>query len=129
MCFSCEERTFVIQYCLDILLSLALADMAKIYIGGLPQEITEEALKSFFDEQKVVYESVLVKKGGYAFVDISSHELAKEIIVKLNGKTCKKTKIFSKINFCCVFSLNFIHPLPLPHPPALQLHCISAWNI
>ena len=87
LCFSCEERTFVIQYCLDILLSLALADMAKIYIGGLPQEITEEALKSFFDEQKVVYESVLVKKGGYAFVDISSNELAKEIIAKLNGKT------------------------------------------
>ena len=103
--------------------------MAKIYIGGLPQEITEEALKSFFDEQKVVYESVLVKKGGYAFVDISSNELAKEIIVKLNGKTSKRQKYLTKLFFVAFFSLNFFHPLPLPHPPALQLHCISAWNI
>ena len=61
--------------------------MAKIYIGGLPQDISEEALKSFLDEQKVVYESILVKKGGYAFVDISNSEVAKENIAKLNGKT------------------------------------------
>jgi RNA recognition motif-containing protein len=89
--------------------------MAKIYIGGLPQEITEEALKSFLDEQKVIYDSVLVKKGGYAFVDISSNELAKEIIVQLNGKTSKRQMYFeTKL----LFLLRFFPQLVLPPPTA-----------
>ena len=61
--------------------------MAKIYIGGLPQEINEEALKLFLDQQKVIYESLLIKKGGYAFLDLTGGEEAKEAIDKLNGKT------------------------------------------
>ena len=74
--------------------------MAKIYVGGLPQDITEEAFKLFLDEEKVIYESVLIKKGGYAFIDLSSVDQAKESIDKLNGKTfVNDVKSRQKVNF------------------------------
>ena len=81
--------------------------MAKIYIGGLPQDITEEAFKLFLDEEKVIYESVLIKKGGYAFIDLSSVDQAKESIDKLNGKTfVNDVKSRRKVNF---FSFIFFY--------------------
>ncbi len=100
--------------------------MAKIYIGGLPQDITEEAFKLFLDEEKVIYESVLIKKGGYAFVDLSSIDQAKESIDKLNGKTfCNDVKSRQKVIFLHFFFT--FQPPPTDPPPisfTLHLHCI-----
>ena len=89
--------------------------MAKIYIGGLPQEISEETLKSFLDQQKVVHESLLIKKGGYAFVDLNTVEDAKEAIDKLNGKIDSKVIHFLGFQIP-IFSIFFINFPPPPTP-------------
>ncbi|XP_013792296.2 U2 small nuclear ribonucleoprotein B'' 2-like [Limulus polyphemus] len=60
--------------------------MNKLYIGNLPLETNEESLRELFHEQSgVTPQSILVKKGGYAFVECLDEEAAEKAIEVLNG--------------------------------------------
>lgn len=60
--------------------------MSKLYVGNLPQEAGEQALRQLLEDQGVACGSVLVKRGGYAFVDCPDQSAADKAIDKLNGK-------------------------------------------
>ncbi|XP_017784715.1 PREDICTED: insulin-like growth factor 2 mRNA-binding protein 3-A [Nicrophorus vespilloides] len=59
--------------------------MSKLYIGNLPAETTETSLRQLFVEQNLSCTNILVKRGGYAFVDCSDQSSADKAIDKLNG--------------------------------------------
>lgn len=59
--------------------------MSKLYIGNLPHEISENSLRELFHEQNLSCTNVLVKRGGYAFVDCPDQSSADRAIDKLNG--------------------------------------------
>lgn len=60
--------------------------MSKLYVGNLPTEVTENELKQLFLENCIACSGVLLKRGGYAFVDCPEQSLADRAIDKLNGK-------------------------------------------
>lgn len=60
--------------------------MSKLYIGNLPPEASETSLRQLFVEQNLSCTNILVKRGGYAFVDCSDQSSADKAIDKLNGK-------------------------------------------
>lgn len=60
--------------------------MSKLYIGNLPGETSEPSLKQLFVENGLTCSKVLVKRGGYAFVDCPDQSSADKAIDKLNGK-------------------------------------------
>uniref|UniRef100_A0A2R5LEC5 Putative igf-ii mrna-binding protein imp n=1 Tax=Ornithodoros turicata TaxID=34597 RepID=A0A2R5LEC5_9ACAR len=60
--------------------------MSKLYIGNLPADVNEGSLRELFHEQTgIVPKSVLVKKGGYAFVECSDQQSVDKVIEALNG--------------------------------------------
>ncbi|XP_044268110.1 insulin-like growth factor 2 mRNA-binding protein 1 isoform X3 [Tribolium madens] len=59
--------------------------MSKLYIGNLPTETNENALRQLFLEQNLSCTNILVKRGGYAFVDCPDQSSADKAIDKLNG--------------------------------------------
>ncbi|XP_060533777.1 insulin-like growth factor 2 mRNA-binding protein 3-A [Cylas formicarius] len=59
--------------------------MNKLYVGNLPTETNENSLRQLFLEQNLACTSVLVKRGGYAFVDCPDQSSADKAIDKLNG--------------------------------------------
>lgn len=59
--------------------------MSKLYVGNLPTDITEAGLRQFFSEHGVTTTNVLVKRGGYAFVDCSDQTAIDKAIEELNG--------------------------------------------
>ncbi|KAJ8940056.1 hypothetical protein NQ314_010888 [Rhamnusium bicolor] len=61
--------------------------MSKLYVGNLPTETSENALRQLFLEQNLSCTSILVKRGGYAFVDCPDQSSADRAIDKLNGKS------------------------------------------
>lgn len=61
--------------------------MSKLYIGNLPAETSENALRQLFLEQNLSCTNILVKRGGYAFVDCTDQSSADKAIDKLNGKS------------------------------------------
>lgn len=60
--------------------------MSKLYIGNLPIETNESTLRQLFLEHNLSCTNVLVKRGGYAFVDCPDQSSADKAIDKLNGK-------------------------------------------
>lgn len=60
--------------------------MSKLYIGNLPTETNENSLRQLFLEQNLSCTNILVKRGGYAFVDCPDQSSADKAIDKLNGK-------------------------------------------
>lgn len=58
--------------------------MSKLYIGNLPSEVNEADIKHLFHEQNLSCTNVLVKRGGYAFVDCPDQSAADRAIDKLN---------------------------------------------
>lgn len=60
--------------------------MSKLYIGNLPQDATEAALRQLLEDSSVVCGAILVKRGGYAFVDCPDQSAADKAIDKLNGE-------------------------------------------
>ncbi|KAJ8951877.1 hypothetical protein NQ318_019853 [Aromia moschata] len=58
--------------------------MSKLYVGNLPNETSESALRQLFLEQNLSCTSILVKRGGYAFVDCPDQSSADRAIDKLN---------------------------------------------
>lgn len=59
--------------------------MSKLYVGNLPTETSEHSLKQLFHEQNLSCTNILVKRGGYAFVDCPDQSSADRAIDKLNG--------------------------------------------
>ena len=60
--------------------------MNKLYIGNLSPDVAEETLRNLFEENGVKCTGVLVKKNGFAFVDVESQTVATLAIDKLNGQ-------------------------------------------
>ena len=62
------------------------SSLVKIYLGGLPQEFDENGLKSMLNDKNLPEaESVLVKRGGYAFLEFGDQSKADEVIAILDG--------------------------------------------
>lgn len=60
--------------------------MSKLYIGNLAAEANEAALRQLLVESGVGnVSSVLVKRGGYAFIDCPEQSTIERAIEKLNG--------------------------------------------
>lgn len=69
--------------------------MSKLYIGNLPLETNENTLRQLFLEHNLSCTNILVKRGGYAFVDCPDQSSADKAIDKLNGKL----KTYSKCHY------------------------------
>ncbi|XP_054281583.1 insulin-like growth factor 2 mRNA-binding protein 3-A [Macrosteles quadrilineatus] len=61
--------------------------MSKLYIGNLPADITENTIRQLFSENNLPSKSILIKRGGYAFVDCLDQCTADKAIDLLNGST------------------------------------------
>ncbi|XP_019881490.1 insulin-like growth factor 2 mRNA-binding protein 3-A [Aethina tumida] len=59
--------------------------MKKLYIGNLPSDVDDVQIKQLFVEQSLSCTNVMVKRGGYAFVDCPDQSAADRAIDKLNG--------------------------------------------
>lgn len=59
--------------------------MSKLYVGNLPTDTNEITLRRLFSENNLSCTNVLVKRGGYAFVDCPDQSSADKAIDKLNG--------------------------------------------
>ena len=60
--------------------------MSKLYVGNLPPETSDGTLRKFLLEHNLSCTSVMVKRGGYAFVDFPDQSSADKAIDKLNGR-------------------------------------------
>ncbi|MEA3452914.1 MAG: RNA-binding protein [Patescibacteria group bacterium] len=64
----------------------------KLYVGGLPYETTEDALKDLFaeagtvDSATIIVDKISGRSKGFGFVEMSSEEEAQKAIDTLNGK-------------------------------------------
>ncbi|CAK9831364.1 Insulin-like growth factor 2 mRNA-binding protein 1 [Anthophora retusa] len=61
--------------------------MSKLYVGNLPLDCNESALRQLFQDHNLSCTTILVKRGGYAFVDCIDQSVADRAIDKLNGFT------------------------------------------
>ncbi|XP_076233059.1 IGF-II mRNA-binding protein [Calliopsis andreniformis] len=61
--------------------------MSKLYVGNLPSDCNESALRQLFQDHNLSCTTILVKRGGYAFVDCTDQSVADRAIDKLNGYT------------------------------------------
>ena len=74
-------------------------DKKKLYVGNLSFEVTEGDLKELFSEAGTVESvNVITDRGsgrpkGFAFVEMTSDEEAKEAINKFNGHSLKDREI------------------------------------
>ena len=65
--------------------------LVKIYLGGLPPELDEDGLKSMLNDKNLPgAESVLVKRGGYAFLEFLDQAKADEVIALMDGELTEK---------------------------------------
>ena len=55
-------------------------------MGNLPQDVNEGTLRQLFDDHSISCTTILVKRGGYAFVDCPDQSSADKAIDKLNGE-------------------------------------------
>lgn len=60
--------------------------MSKLYVGNLPADVNEGTLRQLFQDHSLSCTTILVKHGGYAFVDCTDQSTADRAIDKLNGK-------------------------------------------
>ncbi|KAI4500884.1 hypothetical protein M0802_004095 [Mischocyttarus mexicanus] len=60
--------------------------MSKLYVGNLSSECNENALRQLFQDHNLSCTTILVKRGGYAFVDCADQSTADRAIDKLNGE-------------------------------------------
>ncbi|XP_064091559.1 insulin-like growth factor 2 mRNA-binding protein 1 isoform X8 [Macrobrachium nipponense] len=59
--------------------------MSKLYVGNLPADVNEGTLRQLFLDQGLSATNVLVKRGGYAFVDCPDQSGIDRAIEELNG--------------------------------------------
>ncbi len=63
----------------------------KLYVGGLPYEITDDRLQEIFsahgtvESARVITDRMTGRSRGFGFVEMSSQEEAQQAIDKLNG--------------------------------------------
>ena len=63
----------------------------KLYVGGLPYEVTEDRLEEIFsphgtvESARVITDRMTGRSRGFGFVEMSSQEEAQQAIDKLNG--------------------------------------------
>jgi len=63
----------------------------KLYVGGLPYEITDDRLQELFsahgtvESARVITDRMTGRSRGFGFVEMSSQEEAQQAIDKLNG--------------------------------------------
>ena len=68
--------------------------MAKLYVGNLNFDTTEDGLKAFFSEAgqidrvNIIRDKFTNRSRGFAFVEISDEATAKKAVEMLNGKQC-----------------------------------------
>lgn len=67
--------------------------MSKLYIGNLPSDVDEKTVRQLFVENSLPCGTVLIKRGGYAFVDCIDQSTADKAIDKLNGSNYFGTQI------------------------------------
>ncbi len=72
--------------------------MAKLYIGNLLYETTEDDLKEYFGQMGTVVASTIIrfrdgKSKGFGFVEMESDEAAQKAIAEYNGKDYKGRNI------------------------------------
>lgn len=67
----------------------SVSAMNKLYIGNLPIEADEAAVRQLFAEQNLTVADISVKRGGYAFVDFPDQSAADRAIDKLHGELLK----------------------------------------
>ena len=60
--------------------------MSKLYVGNLPNDVNEETLRNLFADHGVSTTSILVKRGGYAFIDCADPTEIDRAVDTLNGK-------------------------------------------
>lgn len=60
--------------------------MSKLYVGNLPMDCDESTLRQLFQDHNLSCTTILVKRGGYAFVDCADQSVADRAIDKLNGE-------------------------------------------
>ena len=66
-------------------------DSNKLYVGGLPYQVTEDQLQEIFsahgtvESAKVITDRMTGRSKGFGFVEMSSQSEAEEAIQKLNG--------------------------------------------
>ena len=78
----------------------AASDWAKVYVGNLPNDLEEDGLRSLLSEKSLPEaETVLVKRGGYAFLEFSEQIKADEVISLMDGRF----PIFCLLFHFCVF--------------------------
>lgn len=69
------------------------ATMSKLYVGNLPSDCNESALRQLFQEHSLACTTILVKRGGYAFVDCADQSTADRAIDKLNGELVTRNEL------------------------------------
>ena len=94
-----QVRTFLLKnltnvktvtlFCLFVCLLLkqegTRGEMSKLYIGNLPAEANEAVLRQLLQDHEINVTSVLVKRGGYAFIDCPEQSTIERAIEQLNG--------------------------------------------
>ena len=85
--------------------------LVKIYLGGLPPELDEDGLKSMLNDKNLPgAESVLVKRGGYAFLEFLDQAKADEVITLMDGESSRRaTKNQTNIVYLIFFLVKLKH--------------------
>ena len=78
--------------------------MSKLYVGNLPSECNEIGLRQLFHDHNLSCTTILVKRGGYAFVDCADQSTADRAIDKLNGEWPAATLLPTTPERCLIFA-------------------------
>jgi RNA recognition motif-containing protein len=81
--------------------------MSKLYVGNLPTDVNEGTLRQLFQDHSLSCTTILVKRGGYAFVECTDQSTADRAIDKLNGEyifvvfhdVIKQCNVWNLLNF------------------------------
>jgi cold-inducible RNA-binding protein len=71
----------------------------KLYVGNLPYKVTEQDLRSLFEQAGAVTDAAVItdretgRSKGFGFVEMSSAEEATKAISQLNGHTLENRQI------------------------------------
>nr|CAD7406877.1 unnamed protein product [Timema poppensis] len=89
--------------------------MSKLYVGNLPAEVNEGTLRQLFQEHSLSCNTILVKRGGYAFVECTDQSTADKAIDKLNVKQiiglCHHTLLIPKETTTSEWCCNVVHEI------------------